>query len=169
MPNQYTATKLLELSKENWPESVSAAHEFAIYINRIRDIDSTKVRKQLRQDNLSVTEFDVLAALRRSPLPHCLSPGELQEATLLSSGGLTKILYNLGDKELIERSVQLKDNRSKLVHLTEKGKQLIELSMDTLNTMDTISLKKALGTKKLKELNCLLRELLEILESDTGT
>jgi DNA-binding MarR family transcriptional regulator len=54
-------------------------------------------------------EFDVLAALRRSGRPYRLTPTSLRRAVLLSSGGMTKRLAGLENRNGIVPSVRCLD------------------------------------------------------------
>ncbi len=58
-----------------------------------------------------------------------LSPTELYDATLFSSGGMTKVLKKLEDRKLIEKVPSLNDKRSMLINLTDDGKELIQECM----------------------------------------
>ncbi|AFJ01739.1 transcriptional regulator, MarR family [Methylophaga frappieri] len=77
------------------------------------------------QHGLKQGEFDVLAALRRSPHPS-LTPSALYQTMLLSSGAMTSRLDRLEKKRLIQRQHCQQDRRSIKVALTEKGKQCID-------------------------------------------
>ena len=70
-------------------------------------------------------EFDVLATLRRAGAPHTLTPSELFNSMMLSSGAMTNRLDRLEQKGLIRRSHSQEDRRSVLVSLTDKGLHLI--------------------------------------------
>ena len=58
-----------------------------------------------------------------------LSPTELYEAMLFSSGGMTKVLKRLEEKELISRIPSSIDKRSLLVQLEVKGEVLIKQAL----------------------------------------
>lgn len=53
-----------------------------------------------------------------------LTPTQLTERLIFSSGGMTKLLKSLEAKELIKRIMSNQDKRSVLVEITEKGKNL---------------------------------------------
>jgi DNA-binding MarR family transcriptional regulator len=55
------------------------------------------------QAGLQPGEFDVLATLRRSGKPYLLSPTQLYEALMISSGGMTNRLDRLERAGLVER------------------------------------------------------------------
>ena len=55
-----------------------------------------------------------------------MTPTSLYEATIFSSGGMTKILKKLEDKKLISRISSKEDKRSKLVKIEPKGERLVE-------------------------------------------
>jgi DNA-binding MarR family transcriptional regulator len=74
--------------------------------------------------DLNHSELDVLAALCFNG--KILSPTNLYESTIFSSGGMTKILKKLKDKKLIIRVPSTEDKRSMLVKIEKKGEELIE-------------------------------------------
>ncbi len=71
-------------------------------------------------------EFDVLATLRRSGPPFCLSPGALADSMMLSSGGTTARLDRLERAGLVERTASPTDRRGVLVRLTDRGREIID-------------------------------------------
>jgi len=71
-------------------------------------------------------EFDVLATLRRAGAPYMLSPTQLYEAAMISSGGMTDRLDRLERAGLVVRRPDPKDRRGKLIVLTDPGKRLID-------------------------------------------
>jgi DNA-binding MarR family transcriptional regulator len=75
---------------------------------------------------LQAGEFDVLATLRRSGDPFMLSPTQLYEAAMISSGGMTDRIDRLERAGFVIRRPDPKDRRGKLIVLTEPGKRLID-------------------------------------------
>ena len=71
-------------------------------------------------------EFDVLATLRRSGAPFALTPTDLYQATMLSSGGMTARLDKLEKAGLIARRPNPDDRRGTIVVLTEPGRKVTE-------------------------------------------
>jgi glycine/D-amino acid oxidase-like deaminating enzyme/DNA-binding MarR family transcriptional regulator len=70
--------------------------------------------------------FGVLAALRRAGPPYQLSPTDLYNSLLITSGAVTNRLDRLTAAGLVKRVPDPKDGRSLLVALTPKGRRLIE-------------------------------------------
>ena len=85
-----------------------------------------EVETVLMKHGLSTSAFDVLATLRRSGAPHRLSPGELLEMTMVSSGTMTNRIDQLEKAGLVERILNPEDRRSVLIALTEKGLATVE-------------------------------------------
>lgn len=71
-------------------------------------------------------EFDVLATLRRSGSPYALTPTELYEATMVTSGAMTARLDRLEKAGLIQRAPHPSDRRGVVVQLTAKGRELTD-------------------------------------------
>lgn len=93
---------------------------------RARDLLLADLEKVLADYALLSADLDVLVALRICPPPRQLTPTELYRSLLLSSGGLTKILYRLEAANLIARPPNPADGRSRLVRLTRQGKAQVE-------------------------------------------
>jgi DNA-binding MarR family transcriptional regulator len=74
--------------------------------------------------------FDVLANLRRQGPPYQMSPTELSEAAMLTSGAMTNRLDRLEEGGLVERHPDPDDRRSLSVRLTKKGKELVDVALD---------------------------------------
>ena len=76
--------------------------------------------------------FDVLAALRRAGQPHQLSPGQLMQETLVTSGTMTNRLDRLEELQLITREPDPNDGRGSLVTLTRSGMRAVDSAMEDL-------------------------------------
>jgi len=74
---------------------------------------------------LGYTDFDVLATLRRQGSPYQLTPTELRNSVLLTSGAMTACLDRLETKSLIARKRASNDRRVVVIHLTKKGLALV--------------------------------------------
>jgi len=61
---------------------------------------------------------------------YALTPTQLYDNLVFSSGGMTKVLKKLEERELIKREFLVSDKRKSLVCLTKKGIALIEKIME---------------------------------------
>lgn len=77
-------------------------------------------------------EFDALAALRRAGEPHALTPGELAEATGVTSGAVTKRVDRLEAAGLVTRERVAHDGRGRIVRLTPAGLERIDAAVDAV-------------------------------------
>jgi DNA-binding MarR family transcriptional regulator len=71
-------------------------------------------------------DFDVLATLRRTGPPYALTPGALGDATMVTSGAITKRIDRLERAGLVSRTVSDTDARSRRATLTDKGRRLVD-------------------------------------------
>lgn len=87
-----------------------------------------RANEALEPFGLSYTDLDLLATLRRSGEPFKLTPTELMNAILLSSGAMTAALGRLEKRDLITRQPGAKDTdrRVKAVALSNKGRVLVD-------------------------------------------
>ena len=76
--------------------------------------------------------FDVLAALRRAGTPHTLSPSQLMQETMVSSGTMTNRLDRLEELKLITRQPDPSDGRGSLVTLTALGMKKVDAALEDL-------------------------------------
>jgi DNA-binding MarR family transcriptional regulator len=89
-------------------------------------VDSMELfrRRVLEPFEVSASEYDVLAVLRRSGIPYRLNPSALTERLGRSSGGMTKMLKRLQAGGYVERVGDPDDGRGSLVVLTRRGLEL---------------------------------------------
>jgi DNA-binding MarR family transcriptional regulator len=82
---------------------------------------SRKLENELQAaEDLSLAEYDVLLRLYHAP-ERRLRMGELAEAVLFSSGGLTRLLDRLEGEGLVRRDRTCEDRRGVFAVLTECG------------------------------------------------
>lgn len=75
---------------------------------------------------LSVGEFDVLAALRRSGEPFAMRPTDLARTLMLSPAGMTNRLDRLEAAGWVLRTADRTDRRSSSVQLTPAGREVVD-------------------------------------------
>jgi len=83
-----------------------------------------EMEKNFANVGLNAANFDVLATLLRSS-KQSLSPGELMDRTMVTSGTMTNRVDRLIKLEYVERTTNPNDSRSVIVRLTNKGYNLI--------------------------------------------
>jgi DNA-binding MarR family transcriptional regulator len=104
-------------------------------------------------------EFDVLATLRRSGQPYQLSPTELFNTLMISSGTITHRIDRLEQADLVQRIPDPSDRRGMLVQLTDKGFNSIEQAVEA-HVVNGHRLIATLEEEERKVLTQLLRKLL---------
>ena len=76
--------------------------------------------------------FDVLSALRRAGEPYELSPGQLVQQTLVTSGTMTNRVDRLAARGLVTRDPNPDDRRAVLVVLTDNGRHAVDTAFADL-------------------------------------
>lgn len=80
----------------------------------------------LKRYKLSDAGFEVLSTLLRAGPPYSLSPSQLLEQMLITSGTMTTRIDKLEKKGLVKRKSKKEDKRSVSVNLTKKGLKLVK-------------------------------------------
>jgi DNA-binding MarR family transcriptional regulator len=111
--------------------------------------------------------FDVLATLRRAGAPHRLSPTELFNSVMLSSGAMTSRIDRLERAGLVVRTPDPDDRRGVLVQLTPQGRELVDRAVES-HVANESRLIEALTSEERAELARLLRKLLLSFERDAA-
>lgn len=112
---------------------------------------------------LTIGEFDVLAALRRSGQPYQLSPTELFNTLMVSSGTMTHRIDRLEQSELVKRIPDSCDRRGTLIELTDKGFNVIEKAVEA-HVINEHRILGVLEESERKALTVLLRKFLIAFE-----
>ena len=118
----------------------------------------------LREHDLQVPEFDVLAALRRMGAPFTTTPSALTRALMLSPAGMTSRLDRLEAAGFVERVADPGDRRSLLVVLTARGLDTIDAAVVD-HVANEERLLEALSDRERTTLDHLLRKLGEQFEA----
>jgi DNA-binding MarR family transcriptional regulator len=74
-------------------------------------------------------EFDVLATLRRSGSPFAMTPGQLIDSTMVTSGAVTNRIDRLKARGLVRRRPHPTDGRAVMVELTAKGRRVVDAAL----------------------------------------
>lgn len=129
-----------------------------------RHISQQYLEPFFKARGLQFREFDVLATLRRAGAPYALTPTQLFEVLMLSSGGMTNQLDRLEKAGLIARRPNPDDRRSMLVTLTDEGLALVNETVPKHVENEARAL-APLSREEQQTLNALLGKLLDGLEA----
>lgn len=110
---------------------VSPLHILSRISRLARRLDLARV-SAFAEHGLEGWEFDVLSALRRAGAPYQLSPGQLVQETLVTSGTMTNRVDRLERRGLVERSRDPNDRRGVLVTLSDAGRVRVDAAMADL-------------------------------------
>jgi DNA-binding MarR family transcriptional regulator len=115
-------------------------------------------RTAFTRSKLESWEFDVLSALRRAGEPYTLSPKQLLQQTLVSSGTMTNRIDRLVASGLVERKADPGDGRGILVVMTLTGLTRVDAAITRLVDAEADML-SALSQADQQKLAALLRKL----------
>lgn len=136
-------------------------------IYRIAAAGHEAMERTCARHGISRADYDVLATLRRSGEPFQLTPGALGGSLMLSTGGMTGRLDRLEQAGLVTRCPGPGDRRSRLVTLTDRGRQLIDQALDAgVETQRRLLADLPPGRRQ--QLNELLRDLLTVVTREAS-
>lgn len=119
---------------------------------------TVRANAALKTTGLSYSDLDVLATLRRSGSPFCLTPTVLRHSVLLTSGAMTACLNRLEERGLLVREPSAHDRRVLAAVLTPPGKDLADRAIG-LRFAEAADAVAALTAKEQAALAGLLRKL----------
>ena len=137
-------------------------------LGRVMGLGTRVIEATLQRHDLRLSDFDVLATLRRLGPPYVATPSRVTQSLMLSPATLTSRLDRLENIGLIERRADPDDRRSLLVALTEAGFDRIDAAVtDHVQTEEQIL--GVLSAKQRRSLDDALTILLQSLESEPGS
>lgn len=145
------------------PELNVEAMQVVGRIIKLGKILEKRAGNSLKATGIYYTDLDVLATLRRSGTPYELSPKQLMESVLITSGAMTALLNRLTKLELIYRVPDKKDGRILLAGLTDKGKKVIDEAIEIRFNEARKSI-EVLNNLESKNLSSLLKKMLVSLD-----
>lgn len=150
------------MHRDHWPESWDElVVPFVFGLHRVYAKHMKLIEAIVARHGLSVSELDVLVTLRRSPAPWVLTPSEIQQSLLITSGGLTKILQQLEARGLVVRLTDSGDRRVKPVQLASAAQPLIEAALAESRASVRAWLGERLSDGEIRKLTSLLARLVE--------
>jgi DNA-binding MarR family transcriptional regulator len=124
----------------------------------LRELDRSLDRDQ----RMMISEFDVLITLDNAPGGH-LRMTDLAQATMLSSGGMTRLVGRLEQRGLIRRDPDPDDARAFHASLTDAGRSSLAQARITHDNV----IAKLLGDRLTpREVQTLSRTLAKVLKQD---
>ncbi|MFT4234046.1 MAG: MarR family transcriptional regulator [Microbacterium sp.] len=115
-------------------------------------------RDAFSRTDISGWEWDVLSALRRAGDPYQLSPKQLLQQTLVSSGTMTNRIDRLVARGFVRREADPDDGRSVHVTLTEDGRVRVDAAITRLMDAEKALLGRLSASERAR-LATLLRHL----------
>lgn len=95
-------------------------------ISRLSRMLERQIEEVFAAHGLQAGRFDVLAALVRAGEPHRLTPTQLYNSLLVSSGAITNRINHLVAAGLVTRGAGVSDRRRMPVQLTEAGRERLD-------------------------------------------
>lgn len=155
---------ILQLNEANWPECAQTSYPALLRLTQVNNIFIQIIKECVESYGIQSSDFNLLSCLRRNPAPHTLSPTDLYQSMLFSSGGLTKVLTRLQKQGYIDRLDNPEDKRSKLVTLTAAGKSLVETIMPVLHQREK-QMVEALSAADLQQLDSMMQRIMKTMNS----
>jgi len=137
-------------------------------ITRLEKLIRPRLDAVFAQHDLESWEFDVLATLLRNGAPHQLTPGQLLESMMITSGAMTNRIDRLERRGFVQRTRSPTDGRQVLVELTQTGLQVVDAALVD-HAANERAIVDALGPRQRDQLVDLLRGLhLGIADQHSG-
>ncbi len=113
---------------------------------------------------LLFVDYSVLRVLQLAGPPYRMSPTELSEIVVRSSGGMTQIVDRLERADLVERTADSSDRRRVVVGLTRKGLRTAEHANERY-ARERERLLGGLEPDEVDEIDTAVRRLLDVLSA----
>jgi DNA-binding MarR family transcriptional regulator len=125
-PTEDRAAQIVEQWRRERPDLDPTPFLVIGRLHRVAAALTTELVRVYNEFGLGEGEFDVLATLRRQGGDFALTPSDLSEQTVVTSGAVTKRVDRLISLGLVERRPSGTDGRSRLVALRPAGRRLID-------------------------------------------
>ena len=149
----------VELAVREVPSIDPAVEAVLGRIDKLDRYQDKAMAETLARHGLTEGEYKVLVRLRLAGAPYRLSPGELSDALLLSTGAMTNRLDRLEEDGLVVRNPEPRDRRGVQVELTPKGLEVLAGAIEEQAAKE-IELLAVLDDDEKAQLNDLLRKLM---------
>ena len=133
-------------------------------LGRVNTMVRSRLDEVFARHDLESWEFDVLATLLRNGAPHQLTPGQLLDSMMITSGAMTNRIDRLEARGFVERVKDPDDGRQVLVTLTAEGTAKVDAALVD-HAANELALLAALDADQRHELIALFR----LLENDLAS
>lgn len=135
-------------------------------LTRLERVIRSRLEAVFAEHDLEAWEFDVLATLIRNGEPHQLTPGELLDSMMITSGAMTNRIDRLERRGFVKRHKNENDGRQVLVTLTTKGRKVADAALidHAANELHIVSLLKPTQQQQLSDL---LRSLQQAITNES--
>ncbi|WP_299355148.1 MarR family transcriptional regulator [uncultured Shimia sp.] len=164
MTEKPTLSATLQDFSDNWPEFDRPETRVMLGLIRLNDLVVESTRELLTEHGLSPSAFEALITLRGQPEPWIMTPTALADAILITTGGMTKVIKQLEQGELVRRVDNPDDKRSRYLQLTPNGKLQAETAMEAVSAHDRILLEQALNAQQIHQLSKVLLRTVNKIE-----
>lgn len=146
--------------REHRPDLDVASMAVVARLSRAAQVVGNELRRTFTAHELDPASFDLLATLRRNDPERGLTPSELRQSAMVTSGAITQRLDRLVALGHVVRVPSRTDGRVVQVRLTPTGRDVIDAALeDHVRTLDRLV--HGLETGERDQLAALLRRLLE--------
>ncbi len=139
-PSDQTLSELLRHTLASWqrerPDLDLTAMGTALRLSLLVNVAYKAIDPVFAPHEITVGEFDVLAALRRGGRGTVSTPTALARVAMVSPAGMTNRLNRLEAAGLIERRPDPDDRRGSLVTLTDEGYRRADRVIDDVVTAE---------------------------------
>jgi DNA-binding MarR family transcriptional regulator len=139
-----------------------------VWLGRVRAYVDRGLEDLFGRYGLTRQSWDVLACVRRVGEPYQLTPTELNETVMRTSGAVPHTLHALQYAGLIRRVANPADKRGMLVELTETGRDLLR-EVGPLHLANERRMLAPLTAAEQSTITSLLRTVLLAFEHDNPT
>ena len=147
---------IIKDADENTIDDINIGFIISVALNKyVQEIDS-----YLKEINLNLSQTKVLLTLYTYD---GVSIDFLGKKTYMSKSSVTKAVKHLENKGLVNKEIDGKDNRKKIITTTDKGKQIQKEALE-MNFKIEEKLKKELGNDAIKSMKIQLKNLILALD-----
>lgn len=114
---------------EQRPDVNVAGMAIIARISRLEKLIRPQLSAVFATHHLESWEFDVMATLLRNGPPHQLTPGQLLDSMMITSGSMTNRIDRLEERGFVKRIAHPTDGRQVLVALTKQGIRKVDAAL----------------------------------------